>query len=75
LRKTRAIITNDFAELLALPFKKDDFSLKELLEPAFHLALLRSKGHQKDIDYCLNISILKTIPIWESDGFTSLDKS
>jgi len=73
LRKRKAISTTDFGELLSLSFRKNYFSLAELVKPAFHLALLRSKGHQNDIDYCLNISSLDVIPVWKSDGFVRLN--
>ncbi len=73
LRKRKALITTDFGELLSLVFQKNDFSLAELVEPAFHLALLRRKGHQNDIDYCLNINSLDVIPIWKGDGFVGLN--
>lgn len=73
LRKKQAIISTDFAEILALPFRKNDYSLNELIKPAFHLALLKRKGHQEDIDYCLSLNKIKTIPIWDTDGFISLN--
>ena len=71
LKKRKNISSNDFAELLALPFKGNLFSLKELVEPAFHLALLRGEGHQNDIDFCLTTDSVNTIPIWQLDGFVA----
>jgi 2-phosphosulfolactate phosphatase len=71
LRKRKTISSSDFAELLALPFKENQFSLKELVEPAFHLALLRVEGHQNDIDFCLTTDSVNTIPVWQLDGFVA----
>jgi 2-phosphosulfolactate phosphatase len=51
LRRRKALITTDFGELLSLVFRKNEFSLTGSLGSAFHLALLKRKGHQDNVDY------------------------
>lgn len=75
LRKRRTVISNDFGELLTLPFKNESFSLDELLREGFHLNFLKNKGYSADVDYCLTINQLNFIPIWDIDGFDLLKDS
>ncbi len=69
LRKTKEVFCSDFAELLALAFQNNTYSLSELLKNAFHLNYLQSMGYQKDVNYCLKINYLKLIPVWDKTGF------
>ncbi len=73
LRKKITVSTDDFGELLTLPFIKDSFSIKNLLSNAYHVNFLNSKGFSTDVDYCLDINVLEIIPIWESDGFIIIE--
>lgn len=75
LRKSKKPICSDFAELLTLPFEKENFSLSKLLKNAFHLNYLNSRGYRADVDYCLNINFLKNVPIWNKTGFVILKDS
>lgn len=69
LRKSKAVSTNDFGELLLLPFESEKFDLKDTLKKAAHLKYLESKGYGSDIHYCMEINRLDILPIWETDGF------
>lgn len=72
LRKIKTVSTNDFGELLTLPFSEDSFSLNKLLNKAYHLNVLKAKGLSSDIEYCLNINLYTIIPVWKGDGFVAL---
>lgn len=69
LRKSKTISTNDFGELLLLPFENKNFDLKDTLKKASHSKYLESKGYGSDIHYCLDINRLNILPIWKNDGF------
>jgi len=75
LQKNTSVILSDLGNLLALPFHKKNEPLLEMLAPAKHVQLLKKKGYQADIAYCLHPNILNTLPIWDVDGFIDLYKA
>lgn len=71
LGKKTSISTTDFGNLLALPFRSNNYYLKNLLRETNHIKTLINKGLEKDIDYCLQLNLTECIPIWDLDGFIS----
>lgn len=59
---------SDSAQLMALATKQN-LNVQEALKDCYHLNLLRKLGFGKDVDYCLSLNILKTVPKWNGDCF------
>ena len=62
LSKTREIHLTDFAQLLLSNFRTNPDNLELLLKDCYHLNLLKQKGFEKDVTFCLQNSLYNIVP-------------
>lgn len=61
LTSTKDYKLSDSAQSMSLAIK-DENTLHESLKDCYHLKLLKFKGFQEDVDYCLTLDSLKVVP-------------
>lgn len=59
---------SDAAQSMVLAIK-DENKLKESLKDCYHLNILKSKGFEKDVDFCLTLDSLNMVPQWKNGYF------
>ena len=60
--KKKPVELSDMAITLHKAYQKDHGDLKTLLRDCYHLNLLKRNGFGRDVDYCLQKSILDVVP-------------
>lgn len=66
-KKTEVVLTD--SSILAALAVKDETQLSEYLKDCFHLNVLKDRGFQADIDYCLSLDILDVVPLFVNGEF------
>ena len=62
LSKTKEVHLTDFARLLLTTFRTNPDNLELLLKDCYHLNLLKQKGFEKDVTFCLQNSLYNIVP-------------
>jgi 2-phosphosulfolactate phosphatase len=62
LIKIKDVKLTDFAQLLLTTFQTNPNNLVLLLQDCYHLNLLRQKGFEKDVTFCLQNSLYNIVP-------------
>ena len=62
IMKKKAVALSDFSIMLLKAFRKDNGDLHKLLKDCYHLNLLKRKGFEKDVEFCLQKNISYIVP-------------
>jgi len=62
LIKIKDVKLTDFAQLLLTTFQTNPNNPELLLKDCYHLNLLRQKGFEKDVTFCLQNSLYNIVP-------------
>ena len=67
LEKYQPLIKDDLGILLQ-NYAQQSGGLREKLSGCYHLNYLKSIGYEEDIDFCLTIDLVETVPILRTEG-------
>jgi len=62
IMKKKTVALSDFSITLLKAFRKDNGDLRKLLKDCYHLNLLKRKGFEKDVEFCLQKNSSDVVP-------------